>query len=87
MNALDCATESSFECTDDDASDVAFVKGTRSIGRWDAVEEYMACGLFPLSSSFGLGKIDDGETPVSKINLPMLKFPVDFQTRQMTISA
>jgi hypothetical protein len=36
----------------------------------------MAYGLFPLSVSFGLGEITDGETLVSKINLPLSEFPV-----------
>jgi hypothetical protein len=76
MVALDFATEPLFECVDDDAGDVAFVKATRSIGGRDAIEEYMACRLFPLVASFGLGEIADGETPVSKILLPLSEFPV-----------
>jgi hypothetical protein len=55
---------------------VAFIKATHSISGRDIVEEYMACGLYPLSASFGLGEIEDGEMPVSKINLPMPKFPI-----------
>jgi hypothetical protein len=62
MCALDFNTEPSFECGNGDASYAAFVSATRSIGGWDAVEEYMACGLFPLSASFGLREIEDGET-------------------------
>jgi hypothetical protein len=46
---LDFKTEPSFECGNNDASYAAFVSATRSIGGWDAIEEYMACGLFPLS--------------------------------------
>jgi hypothetical protein len=59
---LDFKTEPSFECGNNDASYAAIVSATRSIGGWDAVEEYMACGLFPLSASFGLREIEDGET-------------------------
>jgi hypothetical protein len=40
---------------------VVFVKATRVIGSWDAIEEYTACGLFPLSPSFNLGEIAAGE--------------------------
>jgi hypothetical protein len=76
MTALDFASEPSFECADDDAGDVAFIMTTRSIGIRDAVEEYMAYGLFPLLASFGLGEIEDGEMPVSKINWPMTEFPI-----------
>jgi hypothetical protein len=76
MAALDFATELSFECSDDDASDVDFVKATRSISRWDTIEEYTAYGLFPLAASFGLGEIADRKTPVLKIHLPLLEFPI-----------
>jgi hypothetical protein len=51
MSALDFAVEPSFECANDNASDVTFVNATRSIGSRDAVEEYLACGLLPLSTS------------------------------------
>jgi hypothetical protein len=76
MAKLDFMTELSFECANHDAGDVTFIKATCSIGGWDAVEEYMAWGLFPLVASFGLGEIADGETLVSKILLPLLEFPV-----------
>jgi hypothetical protein len=76
MTGLDFVTEPLFECPDEDAGDAAFVKATRTIGGRDVVEEYMVCGLFPLSVSFGLGEIADGETPVLKLAAPMLEFPV-----------
>jgi hypothetical protein len=55
---------------------VAFVKATHTIGGRDAVEEYMACGLSPLSANFNLGEIAEGETPVSKLLVPLPEFPV-----------
>jgi hypothetical protein len=76
MTRLDFVTEPSFQCPDDEASDVAFIKATRMIGGWDAVEEYMACGLFPFSVSFNLGEIAEGETPVSNLVVPLLESPV-----------
>jgi hypothetical protein len=76
MTTLDFVTEPLFKCAEDDASDVAFVKATHSIGEWDTIEEYRACGLFPLSASFSFGEVEDKETPVSKINLFMPTFPV-----------
>jgi hypothetical protein len=76
MTGLDFTTKPPFECPDDKASDVAFIKATHTIGSWDAVEEYMACGLFPLSTSFDLCENADGETPVSKLAAPMPKFPI-----------
>jgi hypothetical protein len=76
MAALDFAMEPSFECSDDDATDVAFVKATHSIGGQDTVEEYMACRLFPLLASFSLGEVSDGAAPDSRLSLPLLEFPV-----------
>jgi hypothetical protein len=58
------------------AGDMAFVKATCSIGGQDVIEEYMACGLFPLSASFDLGEIADSEMPMSKLALPSPNFPV-----------
>jgi hypothetical protein len=72
MSALDFAMEPSFECANDNAGDVAFVNTTCSIGSRDAVEEYLACRLFPLSAGFGFREMEDEETPVSKITLPLL---------------
>jgi hypothetical protein len=36
----------------------------------------MVCGLFPLSVSFGLGEVEDGEMPMLKISLPLPEFHV-----------
>jgi hypothetical protein len=76
MTGLNFAMKASFKCLDDNAGDVAFVRATCTIGSRDAVEEYMACGLFPLSASFGLVKIVEGEMPVSKLVVPMPLFPI-----------
>jgi hypothetical protein len=46
MIVLDFAMETPFECPDDYAGDVAFVKVTRSIGGRDVIKEYMAYGFF-----------------------------------------
>jgi hypothetical protein len=62
MCTLDFAMEPLFDCSDDDAGDVAFATTTRSIRGRDAIEEYVACGLFPLLASFGLGDVLNGET-------------------------
>jgi hypothetical protein len=77
MTWLDFAMELPFECPECDVGDMAFIiKATRSICGRDVVEKYMACELFPLSANFGLGKIEDSETAVSKLTLPLPKFPV-----------
>jgi hypothetical protein len=76
MIKLDFVMKSSFECPNDEAGDAAFVKVTHTIDGQDAVEEYVSCRLFPSSVSFDLGEIADGETPVSKLTVPMLEFPI-----------
>jgi hypothetical protein len=83
MTRLDFATKLSFQCPDDEAGDVAFVKATRMVGGRDAIEEYMAYGLFPLSVTFNLGEIAKGETLVSKLSTPFLEFPVATHPEEM----
>jgi hypothetical protein len=75
MSPLDYVTEPSFNCPDDDAGDIAFVRATSSIGGRDAIEEYLACGMLPLSVNFGFGEIADGETPISKVVVPLRDLP------------
>jgi hypothetical protein len=76
MTRLYFLIEPPFECPDNDASDMAFIKATLSIGSQDVVEEYMACGLFPLSASFSLDEVVNSEMPVLKLTLPLPEFPV-----------
>jgi hypothetical protein len=76
MKGLDFVMELPFELPDEDAGDMAFVKAARTIGDPDSLEQYMACGLFPLSASFSIGKIADSETPMSKLAMPMPEFPI-----------
>jgi hypothetical protein len=75
MTALDFAMEPPFECTDDDAGDVGFIRATCSIGGWNIIKEYMACVLFPLSTDFGFGEIEEREMPVSRISLLFARVP------------
>jgi hypothetical protein len=76
MSALDFSMDHSFECTDDDAGDVAFVHATSLIGGRDAVEENLACRLFSLSGGLGFEEITDSKTPISKITQPLPEFPL-----------
>jgi hypothetical protein len=52
MGELDYAIEPEVECPDNDPNDVAFVRVTATIGGCDAVEEYVACKIYPLAASF-----------------------------------
>jgi hypothetical protein len=76
MTRLDFMMEPSFKCPDDDTGDVALIKAAHTSGGRDAVEKYMACGIFPLLASFNLGEIADRETLVSKLAIPLQEFPV-----------
>jgi hypothetical protein len=45
------------------------------IGGRDAIEEYLACKMFPLLANFGFAEIADGETLLLKVVLPLPEFP------------
>jgi hypothetical protein len=76
MTTLDFSMDPPFECVDDDSEDIAFVHVMCLIGGWDAVEEYLACRLFSLLVGFSFREITKGETPVSKVRLPLPEFPL-----------
>jgi hypothetical protein len=76
MGALDYVVEPEVECLDDDPNDTAFVRATATIGGWDAVEEFVACKMYPLASGFGFRGMTAGTTPVSKVQTPLPVFPV-----------
>jgi hypothetical protein len=75
MSELDYAIEPEVECPDNDPNDAAFVwVTTTSGGGGDAVEEYVACKLYPLAGSFGFESVPLGMTPVSKVETPLPLF-------------
>lgn len=74
MSALDFLTEPPVDYIDTDVGDVAFVRATCVIGGRDAIEEYLACGQYPLSSDIGFGEIHDSITPVLKLSVSLLEF-------------
>jgi hypothetical protein len=76
MSTLDYTTEPLFECSDTDSSDVAFVRAAGLIAGQDVIEEYLAYDMYPLSANFGFKTIADGETPMSKVTVPLSEFHV-----------
>jgi hypothetical protein len=50
MSELDYAVEPKVECPDNDPNDASFVRATATIGGRDAVEEYVACKMYPLAT-------------------------------------
>jgi hypothetical protein len=61
MTPLNYAMEVTFECGPTDANVAAFTEAALIIGGNDAVEEFLACGLWPLSEKFGF-KVEMKET-------------------------
>jgi hypothetical protein len=76
MSELDYAIEPEVECPDNDPNDVAFVQATTTIRGRDVVEEYIACKIYLLATSFGFESVPLGTTPVSKVETPVPLFAV-----------
>jgi hypothetical protein len=74
MCGLDFQTEPLFDCADDNSGDVALIRTTKFIGGRDDVEEFVACGTYPLAASIGFDGVTDGVTPISRLKLPLSKF-------------
>jgi hypothetical protein len=71
MTLLNYLTEAPSDCRLEDANVVAFAEATSIIGGHDAMEEFLACGLWPLSEEFGF-KVETNESPLSKVVVLML---------------
>jgi hypothetical protein len=77
MSALDYTVEPEVECPDNNPNDAAFVQWTATIRGRDTVEEFMACKMFPLASSFSFRDLAICMTPMSKIRTPLPLFPIE----------
>jgi hypothetical protein len=75
-SSLDYAAELEVECSNDDPNDAAFVQATSTIRGRDAVEEYLACKMYPLDAGFGFGEVPVGVTPVLKVETHLPLFTV-----------
>jgi hypothetical protein len=63
-----------FDCPDDESRGAAFIRDVSFIRGRDAVEEYLACGMYPVSTSVDFRVVTNGVTLVSRLKLPLLKF-------------
>jgi hypothetical protein len=72
MTQLNYLTEVPFECALDDVNVAAFVEAASFIGGRDAVEEFLACGMWPLHEKFSF-EVEMKETPLSKVVVLMPK--------------
>jgi hypothetical protein len=76
MCSLEFRTEPPFDCVDDDSWDVAFVQMTKFIGGRDAVEEFIACIMYPLAANVGFDRVATRTTPISKLKVLLPNFIV-----------
>jgi hypothetical protein len=72
MAPLDYLNDALFECSPKDTDVAAFVDSMTIIGSHDAVEEFLAYGIWPLSNSCGF-EVETKETPLSRVIVPMPK--------------
>jgi hypothetical protein len=77
MSAHDYTIELKVECPDGDANEAAFIRATTTIGGHDIVEEFLACKMYPLASSFGFRSVTIGMTPMSMVWTPLPLFPIE----------
>jgi hypothetical protein len=70
MTELSYLTEVPSSYGSDDADFVAFVEATSLIGGHNVVEEFLACGLWPLGELFGF-RVETKESPLSKVMVLM----------------
>jgi hypothetical protein len=70
MTRLNYLMEAPFDCGPENANFTAFVEVTSIIGGHDAVKEFLASSLWPLSKKFGF-KVETKESPLSKVVVSM----------------
>jgi hypothetical protein len=74
MCSLEFRMDPLFDCADDDSGDVAFVQATKFIGGRDAVEEFIACFMYPLAVGTSFDRVATRTTSVSKLKVSLPKF-------------
>jgi hypothetical protein len=77
MSALNYVVEPEVDCSDDDLNDAAFVRAASTIGGRDVVEEFVACKMYLLASSFSFKGVTLDMTLVSKVRTPLPVFLVE----------
>jgi hypothetical protein len=66
MTPLNYLMEAPSDCSLEEANFTTFVEATSIIGGHDTLEEFLACGLSPLSKKFGF-EVEAKESPLSKV--------------------
>jgi hypothetical protein len=73
MTSLDYLMELTHIYVEDDVNDRAFIRVTTNIGGHDVVEEYLVCGVWPLSATWDLSDVEEAEAPLLKVMVPLPK--------------
>jgi hypothetical protein len=77
MSMLDYTVESEVECLDSNANNTGFIRATATIRGRDAVEEFLACKMYPLAAGYGFKGVTIGTMLVLKVRTPLPLFPVE----------
>jgi hypothetical protein len=72
MTQLNYLLDASFECDPKDRNVAAFIEAASIFLGHDAVKEFLAYGMWPLSKKFGF-EVKMKETPLSKVVVLMPK--------------
>jgi hypothetical protein len=74
MCGLDFRTETPFDRSDDNSGDISFIWATKFVGGRDAIEEFLACDVYPLAAGVSFHRVAVGVTSVSKLKIPLPKY-------------
>jgi hypothetical protein len=53
-------------------------------GGRDTFDEFLACGIYPLSAGFGFKSVTTGMTTMSKVEMPLPVFPMETISTEIT---
>jgi hypothetical protein len=76
MRSLNFYMKPSIENCGEDLSDDAFVWASRNIRGRDGVEQFVSCGIWSLAGDVSFEHVKVGLTPVSKLKVPLPRFPL-----------
>jgi hypothetical protein len=76
MSALNFHTKPIASDTAQDLNDDAFVWASQNIGGRDVVEEFLSCGVWPLSAGVDFEHVKVDFTPVSRLKISLPNFPL-----------
>jgi hypothetical protein len=77
ISALDYTVELKVECPDINVNDASFMDMAVMIDDHNTVQDFLACEMYPLASSFGFRDVTVGTTTVSKVKAPLPVFPIE----------